>query len=673
MDELIAVGGGGDEDDEEARGTSARPRARSPEPAPDVRVSRVRRPAADRLLRQRLLRRADPRGARRRRRRSTLVGVVVGARSAGRAARQTPTPTPVARPRRRARPALLRPAALRDAEASPRSPRSARAWASSPTTGGSSRRRCSTCRGAGSSTSTRRCCRVIAARRRSRPRSSPATRRPASRSSGWTPGSTPVRSSPAESWPLDVTATAPELEDARRDGRGEPRCAGPRRLAGRLAGRPSRRSEAGATTDPAAAARGRPPRPGRPAAELERQVRAYQPWPGSFVETAGRPARSSGGRSRARPEQDDEPGTSGRPRPAGPALADGRRAPRPGRGPAGRRPADDRAPSSCAAAAATSSPAARADRPAERSGSRPVPTACDNARRDRRPDRRRPVGPPAERRPPAPRAIRGRACPVSPPDDLRTWLDGSRRAGLPSAPGRRRALGGRRAGRRREIADAARQRSAVELDAAFRFDTLAETELRPADGGLTEKALHRLSDGALVESVLMHYPARAGHRERHTVCISSQAGCAVGCPFCATGELGFSRDLETAEIVDQVRCGGAPAGRRRPPAHQRRVHGHGRAAAQPRSRPRGGHRAGRSTPVRARRPAHHGQHERSRAGHPAPDRARRRSSRWRSASTPRATRSATCSCRSTGAGRSPRSSRPRATTPERPAGGSPTR
>ena len=77
--------------------------------------------------------------------------------------------------------------------------------------------------------------------------------------------------------------------------------------------------------------------------------------------------------------------------------------------------------------------------------------------------------------------------------------------------------------------------------------------MREADGGLTEKALHRLGDGALIESVLMHYPARPGSRERHTLCISSQAGCAVGCPFCATGELGFGRDLEVAEIVDQVR------------------------------------------------------------------------------------------------------------------------
>ena len=105
----------------------------------------------------------------------------------------------------------------------------------------------------------------------------------------------------------------------------------------------------------------------------------------------------------------------------------------------------------------------------------------------------------------------------------------------------------------------------TDLAGAFRFDTVADTELKEADGGLTEKALHRLADGALIESVLMHYPARPGSRERHTLCISSQAGCAVGCPFCATGELGFGRDLEVAEIVDQVRVasrGLAAKGRR---------------------------------------------------------------------------------------------------------------
>jgi 23S rRNA (adenine2503-C2)-methyltransferase len=103
----------------------------------------------------------------------------------------------------------------------------------------------------------------------------------------------------------------------------------------------------------------------------------------------------------------------------------------------------------------------------------------------------------------------------------------------------------------------------AELDASFRIDTIVEDRISLADGGLTEKTLHRLSDGSLVESVLMHYPpqpgsgfgpgARPTRRERHTLCISSQAGCAVACPFCATGELGFGRDLETGEILDQVR------------------------------------------------------------------------------------------------------------------------
>jgi 23S rRNA (adenine2503-C2)-methyltransferase len=95
------------------------------------------------------------------------------------------------------------------------------------------------------------------------------------------------------------------------------------------------------------------------------------------------------------------------------------------------------------------------------------------------------------------------------------------------------------------------------VDAAFRWSTVEDEAVVTSDGGQTEKVLHRLSDGLTVESVLMHYPARAGRRARHTLCISSQAGCAVGCPFCATGELGFERDLETAEILDQVRSANA--------------------------------------------------------------------------------------------------------------------
>ncbi len=126
---------------------------------------------------------------------------------------------------------------------------------------------------------------------------------------------------------------------------------------------------------------------------------------------------------------------------------------------------------------------------------------------------------------------------------------------------------GQPAFRARQVADAAWRSTAADWDEVttlarplrsalserLRFDTVAATAIRAADAGATEKALHRLSDGRLVESVLMHYPARAAHRERNTLCISSQAGCAVGCPFCATGELGFDRDLEVAEIVDQAR------------------------------------------------------------------------------------------------------------------------
>ncbi len=94
-------------------------------------------------------------------------------------------------------------------------------------------------------------------------------------------------------------------------------------------------------------------------------------------------------------------------------------------------------------------------------------------------------------------------------------------------------------------------RDALEQD--YRFYTLTGTERRQADRGLTDKALHTLDDGRVVESVLMRYPARGPRRERTTLCISSQAGCAVGCPFCATGELGLWRDLRTSEIIDQAR------------------------------------------------------------------------------------------------------------------------
>ncbi len=72
------------------------------------------------------------------------------------------------------------------------------------------------------------------------------------------------------------------------------------------------------------------------------------------------------------------------------------------------------------------------------------------------------------------------------------------------------------------------------------------------DGGLTVKSVWRLHDGAMVESVLMRYPATRNSRERVTVCVSSQAGCGMNCPFCATGQAGLTRNLSTAEVVEQV-------------------------------------------------------------------------------------------------------------------------
>nr|MBA2696323.1 23S rRNA (adenine(2503)-C(2))-methyltransferase RlmN [Actinomycetota bacterium] len=94
----------------------------------------------------------------------------------------------------------------------------------------------------------------------------------------------------------------------------------------------------------------------------------------------------------------------------------------------------------------------------------------------------------------------------------------------------------------------------TDLPAALRGD-LVQTLLPPllnpvrtlsADEGATLKQVHRLHDGAMVESVLMRYPGRV------TMCISSQAGCGMNCPFCATGQAGLTRNLSTAEIVEQV-------------------------------------------------------------------------------------------------------------------------
>ncbi len=74
---------------------------------------------------------------------------------------------------------------------------------------------------------------------------------------------------------------------------------------------------------------------------------------------------------------------------------------------------------------------------------------------------------------------------------------------------------------------------------------IAERELS-CDDGMTRKTLWRAGDGAFVESVLMRYPGRV------TICVSSQAGCGMACPFCATGQSGLTRNLSAGEIVTQV-------------------------------------------------------------------------------------------------------------------------
>ena len=86
-----------------------------------------------------------------------------------------------------------------------------------------------------------------------------------------------------------------------------------------------------------------------------------------------------------------------------------------------------------------------------------------------------------------------------------------------------------------------------------------------ADRGTTRKTLWRLFDGALVESVLMRYPDRA------TMCVSSQAGCGMACPFCATGQGGLQRNMSTAEIVEQVVAGARSLARGEVPGGPGRV------------------------------------------------------------------------------------------------------
>ncbi|WP_340539396.1 23S rRNA (adenine(2503)-C(2))-methyltransferase RlmN [Nocardioides sp. GXZ039] len=104
-----------------------------------------------------------------------------------------------------------------------------------------------------------------------------------------------------------------------------------------------------------------------------------------------------------------------------------------------------------------------------------------------------------------------------------------------------------------------------ELVSALLPDLMTPIRVSEADKGTTRKTLWRLFDGALVESVLMRYP------DRTTMCVSSQAGCGMACPFCATGQGGLQRNMSTAEIVEQVVAGARTLARGEVPGGPGRV------------------------------------------------------------------------------------------------------
>ncbi len=104
-----------------------------------------------------------------------------------------------------------------------------------------------------------------------------------------------------------------------------------------------------------------------------------------------------------------------------------------------------------------------------------------------------------------------------------------------------------------------------DLVATFLPTLMTPLRTLEADRGTTRKTLWRLFDNALVESVLMRYPDRA------TMCVSSQAGCGMACPFCATGQGGLQRNMSTAEIVEQVVAGARSLARGEVPGGPTRV------------------------------------------------------------------------------------------------------
>ncbi len=94
-------------------------------------------------------------------------------------------------------------------------------------------------------------------------------------------------------------------------------------------------------------------------------------------------------------------------------------------------------------------------------------------------------------------------------------------------------------------------RTDLELE-DYSVTTASEVRRVVSADAQTTKLLLRMSDGILIETVLMQYPAAGKGHPRSTVCVSTQAGCAMGCVFCATGQMGFERNLHAEEVVAQV-------------------------------------------------------------------------------------------------------------------------
>jgi 23S rRNA (adenine2503-C2)-methyltransferase len=80
----------------------------------------------------------------------------------------------------------------------------------------------------------------------------------------------------------------------------------------------------------------------------------------------------------------------------------------------------------------------------------------------------------------------------------------------------------------------------------FEFGYLQSKKRLQSEDGNTVKTLYRLNDSLAIETVIMHYS------DRITACVSSQVGCGIGCKFCATGTMGFKRNLSQGEIIEQV-------------------------------------------------------------------------------------------------------------------------